>query len=329
MIASATVSRNVLLSQLRNRTAGLVSSSRLASTLIIAEPTDDNTLAPATLSTITAAQKLHDGPIALLTHASTPSAVPAGVSTVITTNVKSILAESVSEAIQSAHTQHSFTHILAPATKFGANVLPRAAALIEASPITDVIEVVDEETFVRPMYAGNVLAKVQSTEAVKVLSIRSTAFEKAQVDESSSPIQETMEVKENTLSEFVEAHVSKSDRPELGSASTVVSGGRGLKSGENFELLEKLADKLNAAVGASRAAVDAGFVPNDWQVGQTGKVVAPDLYFAVSNLYSILLLGKRMLRTKIDLFLFQSIGWNIGSHSTLVWNERFKDYCSD
>lgn len=162
-------------------------------------------------------------------------------------------------------------------------MIPRAAALIEASPITDVMEVVDENTFVRPMYAGNVLAKVQSTEDVKVLSIRSTAFEKAPVVEesSSSANIETLEVKENNLSEFLGAHVSKSDRPELGSASTVVSGGRGLKSGENFELLEKLADKLKGAVGASRAAVDAGFVPNDWQVGQTGKVVAPDLYIAV------------------------------------------------
>lgn len=311
-MASASVSRNTLFSQIRNRTA--VASSRFVSTLIVAEPTDDDTLAPATLSTITAAQKLHDGPIALLTNSSAPSALPSGISTVITTNLPSILAESMSEAIQAAHTQHSFTHILAPATKFGANVIPRAAALIEASPITDVMEVVNENTFVRPMYAGNVLAKVQSTEDVKVLSIRSTAFEKAPVVEESlsSANVETLELKENTLSEFVGAHVSKSDRPELGSASTVVSGGRGLKSGENFELLEKLADKLKAAVGASRAAVDAGFVPNDWQVGQTGKVVAPDLYIAVSYFYSMSQIQNTTVRVHLQILYVDNFLFLIG-----------------
>lgn len=151
---------------------------------------------------------------------------------------------------------------------------------MDASPITDIIDIISEDTYVRPMYAGNCLAKVQSTEAVKVLSVRPTAFDKAEVDGGNAEVSE-LEVDSQTLTEFVSANVSASDRPELGSASVVVSGGRGLKNGENFAMLETLADKLNGAVGASRAAVDAGYVPNDLQVGQTGKVVAPDLYIAV------------------------------------------------
>lgn len=152
------------------------------------------------------------------------------------------------------------------------------------SPITDVIDVLNEDTFIRPMYAGNALAKVQSTEPVKVLSVRSTAFDKAEVSDSVSLTVEEMECSsEGTepLTEFVSSNESTSDRPELSSAPVVISGGRGLKDGSNFDMLYTLADKVNGAVGASRAAVDAGFVPNDMQVGQTGKVVAPDLYIAV------------------------------------------------
>lgn len=258
-------------------------ASRSASTLIIAEPTnnDSTELAPSTLSTISAAQKLHSGPITLLTNKPIDSsALPSSVTSVINTNQSDSLAETISACVKKAQEMNQYSHILAPATKFGSNVLPRAAAVLDASPITDIVEVLSDDTFVRPMYAGNALAKVQSTEDVKVLSVRSTAFEKAEVGGSDAEIID-LEVDGQSLTEFVEANVSQSDRPELSSASIVVSGGRGMKSGENFPMLESLADKLNGAVGASRAAVDAGYVPNDLQVGQTGKVVAPDLYIAV------------------------------------------------
>ncbi len=153
--------------------------------------------------------------------------------------------------------------------------------MIDSSPVSDVIDVLGEDTFIRPMYAGNALAKVQSTESVKILSVRSTAFDKAESTASTATVEELEVGEDQTLTEFVSANESQSDRPELSSASVVVSGGRGMKDGDNFEMLFQLADKVNGAVGASRAAVDAGFVPNDMQVGQTGKVVAPDLYIAV------------------------------------------------
>eukprot|EP00557_Chaetoceros_sp_GSL56_P007967 CAMPEP_0176490536 /NCGR_PEP_ID=MMETSP0200_2-20121128/7926_1 /TAXON_ID=947934 /ORGANISM="Chaetoceros sp., Strain GSL56" /LENGTH=263 /DNA_ID=CAMNT_0017887855 /DNA_START=384 /DNA_END=1175 /DNA_ORIENTATION=+ len=203
-----------------------------------------------------------------------------------TTNTGSLLvAESVSSHIQQAQKLYSFSHIVAPATKFGSNVLPRAAAMLGISPITDIIEILSQDTFVRPIYAGNALAKVQATQNVKVLSVRTTAFEKANVDGSpNATVINLMEEKEvpppQTLTEFVKENVSSSDRPDLATANVVISGGRGLKSAENFALLEALADKLGGAVGASRAAVDAGYAPNDLQVGQTGKCVAPELYIA-------------------------------------------------
>jgi len=163
-------------------------------------------------------------------------------------------------------------------------VLPRAAAMLGSSAVTDVVEVLGEATFIRPLYAGNALCKVQCTEADEsiptMITVRSTAFTKADGAGSTADVQ-TLESEPSALTELVGASVSKSNRPDLASASVVVSGGRGMKNGENFKLLEELADKLNGAVGASRAAVDAGFVPNDLQVGQTGKVVAPDLYIAV------------------------------------------------
>uniref|UniRef100_A0A7S3V5K4 Electron transfer flavoprotein subunit alpha n=1 Tax=Chaetoceros debilis TaxID=122233 RepID=A0A7S3V5K4_9STRA len=262
-----------------------ISGKRLASTLVIAEPFDDGSLAPATLSTITAAQKLHDGPITILsTNPSPPdaSSLPSSVKVILQPKCASseLLAETISNAIKKAQELNSYSHIVAPATKFGSNVLPRAAAVLDVSPITDIIDVLSTDTFVRPLYAGNALCKVQATEEVKALSFRSTAFDKAEVDGSDAEVTE-LEVEDHGLTEYISANVSKSDRPELGSASVVVSGGRGLQSGENFVLLEKLADTLNGAVGASRAAVDAGFVPNSLQVGQTGKVVAPELYIAV------------------------------------------------
>jgi len=256
---------------------------RLASTLVIAEPSSDSSLAPSTLSAITAAQKLHSGPITLLTSKSIDSSsIPSSVVEIVETDLKDSLAESISIAVQMAQETNSYSHIVAPATKFGSNVLPRIASVLKTSPITDIIDILSEDTFIRPMYAGNVLAKVRSKESLKCLSVRSTAFEKSQVGDGSPNVKITkLAVTPQTMTEFISANVSKSDRPDLSSASVVVSGGRGMKSGENFILLESLADTLNGAVGASRAAVDAGYVPNDLQVGQTGKVVAPDLYIAV------------------------------------------------
>lgn len=255
---------------------------RLASTLVIAEPSSDSSLAPSTLSTITAAQKL-SGPITLLTSKSIdPSCIPSSVVEIVETDLKDSLAESISNAVQMAQEANQYSHILAPATKFGSNILPRVASVLNTSPVTDIIDILSEDTFIRPMYAGNVLAKVRSKEALKCLSVRSTAFEKSKVGEGSTNVKiTTLSVPTQTMTKFISANVSKSDRPDLSSASVVVSGGRGMKSGENFAMLEQLADKLNGAVGASRAAVDAGYVPNDLQVGQTGKVVAPDLYIAV------------------------------------------------
>jgi len=193
----------------------------------------------------------------------------------------SLLAETVTNAVVAANEKHGFSHIVAPGTKFGANYLGRAGAQLGVSPVSDVISILSEDTFVRPLYAGNALAKVIAKDSpLKLISIRPTAFEKAECTNESAAA-ESLDVPANELTEWLLESVSKSERPDLGSASVVISGGRGLKNGENFALLEALADKLGGAVGASRAAVDAGFVPNDLQVGQTGKVVAPDLYIAV------------------------------------------------
>ena len=174
-----------------------------------------------------------------------------------------------------------YGHVTAAATKSGKNVLPRAAALLDVACVSDIMEVVSPDTFVRPIYAGNALATVQSTDAIKVVSIRSTSFEASEPGGGSAPIEAVGAADDAGLSAFVSQDLTQSERPELTSARIIISGGRGMQSGDNFSLLEPIADKLNAAIGASRAAVDAGFVPNDYQVGQTGKVVAPDLYIAV------------------------------------------------
>jgi electron transfer flavoprotein alpha subunit len=260
----------------------LASTCRPNSTLVIAEPTTDSSLAPQTLSAITAASKLHDGPISLLTF-SPASAVPELVSTVINASSdgkSSLLAETVSNAVKAAAEKQRYTHVVCAGTKFGSNYLGRIGAMLGVSPVSDVVEVLSDNTFIRPLYAGNALAKVISNDDLKLISIRPTSFDKASPT-NESPATESLDTPPNELTEWLVESVSKSERPDLGSASVVISGGRGMKSGENFVLLEKLADKLGAAVGASRAAVDAGFVPNDLQVGQTGKVVAPDLYIAV------------------------------------------------
>ena len=174
-----------------------------------------------------------------------------------------------------------YTHLVAPATTSGKNVMPRVAALLDVAQISDVIAVESPDTFVRPIYAGNALATVQSKDTVKVLTVRMSAFPNAASGAGNAAIENIAPAADTGLSEFVGQELTKSERPELGAARIVISGGRGLQNGENFKMLEKLADKMGAALGASRAAVDSGYVPNDYQVGQTGKVVAPDLYIAV------------------------------------------------
>jgi len=175
----------------------------------------------------------------------------------------------------------NYSHVLAPATTSGKNLMPRIAALLDVMQISDISAVEGPDTFVRPIYAGNALATVQSKDKIKIITVRGTAFAPAAATGGNAPIETIEKTEAPGITEFVGAELSKSERPELTSARIIISGGRGMQSGDNFHLLEKVADKLGAAVGASRAAVDAGFVPNDYQVGQTGKIVAPELYIAV------------------------------------------------
>lgn len=189
------------------------------------------------------------------------------------------LAESLAPFI--SDTARDYTHVIAPATTFGKNLMPRISALLDVQQISDITAVIDQETFERPVYAGNAIATVKSKDAIKVLTIRTTKFDAVKSEGGNPEVEELSPSVENTLSSFVRQDLSESERPSLADAKVVISGGRGLGSAENFALLEKLADKLGAAIGASRAAVDAGYVPNDYQIGQTGKVVAPELYIAV------------------------------------------------
>ena len=175
----------------------------------------------------------------------------------------------------------NYTHILTPSTTFGKNLSPKIATELDVQQISDIISVVDDSTFERPIYAGNAIAKVKSNDPIKVITVRSTCFEPCALNSNVEVEDISSNNQENEVVNFISYDESKSDRPELTSAKIIISGGRGLQNGENFKLLEGIADKLGAAMGASRAAVDAGFVPNDWQVGQTGKIVAPDLYIAV------------------------------------------------
>jgi electron transfer flavoprotein alpha subunit len=174
-----------------------------------------------------------------------------------------------------------YTHMLAAATAAGKNVMPRVAALLDVQPISDIAEVIDADTFVRPIYAGNALATVRSSDALKVITVRAASFDPVAAEGGGAPVEAVPMVDVPSLSRFISAELSRSERPELTAARVVISGGRGMQNGANFHLLDPIADKLGAAVGASRAAVDAGFVPNDYQVGQTGKIVAPDLYIAI------------------------------------------------
>jgi electron transfer flavoprotein alpha subunit len=174
-----------------------------------------------------------------------------------------------------------YSHLLAAATAVGKNVMPRAAALLDVQPISDISGVVDADTFIRPIYAGNALATVQSADSKKVITVRAASFDPVPTEGGNATVEPVPAIEPPEVSRFVSAELSKSERPELTAARIVISGGRGMQSGDNFKLIEPIADRLGAAIGASRAAVDAGFVPNDYQVGQTGKVVAPDLYIAV------------------------------------------------
>ena len=175
----------------------------------------------------------------------------------------------------------NYTHILAPSSTFGKNIMPRVAALLDVAQLSDIISVINSDTFIRPIYAGNANSKIQSLDKIKIITVRTTTFEATKKEGGKAKITEIPIGKDMNISKFVKNELNKSDRPELTSAGIIISGGRGMESGKNFSLLEELADKLKAAIGASRAAVDAGFVPNDYQVGQTGKVVAPELYIAV------------------------------------------------
>lgn len=174
-----------------------------------------------------------------------------------------------------------YSHVLATATTVGKNFMPRVAALLDVAQISDIVKVESEDTFVRPIYAGNALATVQSTDSIMVITVRGTAFEDAAAEGGDATVEPVEAAEDAGVSSFISQELTESDRPELAAARVIVSGGRGMGSGENFRILEQLADKLGAALGASRAAVDAGYVPNDYQVGQTGKIVAPDLYIAV------------------------------------------------
>ncbi|MEL6767509.1 MAG: FAD-binding protein [Pseudomonadota bacterium] len=256
------------------------------SVLLIAEVSQGQLAADATAKAITAAKAL--GPVTVLSAsdgcsggASAECAAFDGVAKVLCADdpmYGNQLAEPLADLIVSL--SGDYTHIMAPATVAMKNVLPRVAALLDVMVITDVQEIVDADTYVRPIYAGNAIQTVKSADATKVVSIRTASFDAAGAQDA-APVESISAAANPGLSEWVEDKVVASDRPELTSAKVVISGGRGIGSKENFELIEKVADKLGAATGASRAAVDSGYAPNDWQVGQTGKVVAPDLYIAV------------------------------------------------
>lgn len=254
--------------------------------LVIAEH-DNASLKGVTLNTVTAAAQC-GGEVHVLVAGSGCGAVAeaaakiAGVSKVLVADAPHFadgLAENVAEQILAV--AGSYSHILAPASAFGKNVLPRVAAKLDVAQISEITKVDSPDTFERPIYAGNAIATVQSSDSVKVITVRGTGFDAAASEGGSAAVETVSAVADSGKSSFVGRELAKSDRPELTGAKIVVSGGRGMGSGENFKLLEPLADKLGAAMGASRAAVDAGYVPNDWQVGQTGKIVAPTLYIAV------------------------------------------------
>ena len=255
-------------------------------TLVIAEH-DNVSLKAATLNAIAAAGAL-GGDVDILgagtgcgAAADAAAQVP-GISKVICADNAAYehqLAENVSLLV--AELGADYDNLLSPSTANGKNIMPRVAALLDVGQISDILSVEGADTFKRPIYAGNVIATVQSSDPKKVITVRTTAFDAVPAEGGSATVEACSAAHDAGVSQFIREEVAVSDRPELTSASVVISGGRGMQNGDNFSLLEGIADKLNAAIGASRAAVDAGFVPNDYQVGQTGKIVAPDLYIAV------------------------------------------------
>ncbi|AMP06238.1 electron transfer flavoprotein subunit alpha/FixB family protein [Collimonas pratensis] len=253
--------------------------------LVIAEH-DNASLKGSTLNTVTAASQCGGDVHVLIAGSNCGAAAQAaaqlaGVSKVLVADAAYFadgLAENVAEQVLALASAYS--HILAPATAYGKNILPRVAAKLDVGQISEITKVDSPDTFERPIYAGNAIATVQSSDAVKVITVRTTGFDAA-AGGGSAAVENIAAAADFGKSAFVSRELAKSDRPELTAAKIIVSGGRGMGSAENFKILEPLADKLNAAMGASRAAVDAGFVPNDWQVGQTGKIVAPQLYIAV------------------------------------------------
>ena len=255
------------------------------SILVIGEH-DNESLRPSTLNVVTAAKVLSDSVDILIAGsncqgAAEEAATVSGVARVLMADDPALadgLAENVAPLIQSI--AQNYSHVLAPATTYGKNLLPRAAALLDVQQISDISSIESEDTFVRPIYAGNAMATVRSSDSLKLITVRTTSFEAAELA-GSSPIEAVSGGVDAQLSTFAGEELTRSERPELTTADIIVSGGRGMQSSENFAMLEAVADKLGAAVGASRAAVDAGYVPNDYQVGQTGKVVAPSVYIAV------------------------------------------------
>ncbi len=255
-------------------------------TLVVAEH-DNAALKAATLNAVAAAATL-GGEVDILVVgagcgvAADAAAQVAGVTKVICADNAAYehqLAENVSLLV--AELGADYDNLLAPSTANGKNIMPRVAALLDVGQISDILSIESADTFTRPIYAGNVIATVQSSDAKKVITVRTTAFDAVAAEGGSATVEACAAAHDAGVSQFVREEVAQSDRPELTAASVVISGGRGMQNGDNFSLLEGIADKLNAAIGASRAAVDAGFVPNDYQVGQTGKIVAPDLYIAV------------------------------------------------
>ena len=256
------------------------------SVLLIAEHNNKD-IKPFTFNAISAASQINED-VHVLVLGSNSESVAKSISEV--PNVKKVvhvndsiyenyLAENYTSAIVKA--SPGYSHIICSANTFGKNLMPRVAALLDVSQVSDIIKVISTDTFLRPIYAGNAFATVKSTDKIKCVTIRPTSFDPAPTSGGSAEIQNGNPGDPNELSKFIKKEEIKSDRPELGTARVVVSGGRGMQSGENFKLITAVADKLNAAIGASRAAVDAGYITNDHQVGQTGKVVVPDLYIAV------------------------------------------------